>query len=129
MARNSAKRFANMKLLYWKPIVDGSCFRYEYPVVFSGKYIGNAQIGADSGIVFSGGNMRSNMVLFYGCVPEVEGYVCWTATLDQLKADGLDALPPDQIAGTHKIDEVNTYVMPSAKTATLETQAFIASVV
>ena len=49
MARNIAKRFATMKLLYWKPIITGSGVKHEAPVEFKGFYIGNAAFG-DGGV-------------------------------------------------------------------------------
>ena len=131
MADNIAKAFATMKLVYWKPIPDGSGMRYEEPVEFKGFYIGNAQLG-DGGIsdmVHSGGGMRENMVLFYLTKPEVDGFVCWEKTLAELTAEGLSALPPDDLEFTHRINKVDTYVMPGSKTATLANTAFIASVV
>ena len=130
MARNIAKAFATMNLVYWKPIIDGATARYEDPVEFKGFYIGNARLG-DGGIsdfVYSGGGVSENMVLFYLTKPDVDGYVCWEKTLAQLQEEGLSALPPADLAGTHRITKVDTYVMPGSKTASLENTAFIASV-
>lgn len=130
MARNMAKRFANMTLLYWAPIIGGSGVSYGQPVEFKGKYIGNMQLGDGSpgSFSFSGGGQRDNLVLFYLCKPEVDGFVSWDLTLEQLEDEGnLDTLPTE-LAGTHRIKMVDTFVMPGAKTATLEEQAFIAQV-
>lgn len=130
MASNIAKSFANMTLLYWAPIVSGSGMKYAQPVEFKGKYIGNAQLGDGSpgSVAFSGGALRDNLVLFYLCKPEVEGYVAWELTKAGLEAEGLLDTPPSELPSTHKIDFVDTFVMLSAKTATLENQAFLAQV-
>jgi len=130
MARNIAKSFANMTLVYWKPIMSGSGVLYEEPIEFKGKYIGNSQLGdaGASGVVFSGGGKRDNMVLFYMCEPEPEGYVSWKHTVDGLKDEGLFNTPPSDLRDTHKINEVTEYVMPDAKTAELRNMAFLASV-
>ena len=130
MARNIAKAFANMTLLYWAPVITGSGVVYERPVEFRGKYIGNTQIGDGSpgSEIFSGGTRRDNMVLFYMCKPEVEGYVSWELTLAQLTADGLLDSAPSELASTHKIKLVDTYVMIRATTPSLENSAFIAQV-
>ena len=105
MARNLAKSFAKQTLLYWAPIVSGSGMRYEAPVEFKGAYIGNAQLGdgSPSGVVYAGGGMRENLVLFYLLKPEVEGYVCWSKMLADIEADGTVGLPPDQIEGSRKM--------------------------
>ena len=131
MPGNIAKSFATMTLLYWKPIVGGTGVTYECPVAFKGFYIGNARLddGGVGDFVFSGGGSRDNLVLFYMQEPEVDGYVCWDTTLAALEAAGTAALPPSEIAGTHRIKNVTTYVMPGTKTAALKDKAFIASVV
>lgn len=132
MAGNIAKSFATMKLLYWKPIPSGSGMKYEPPVEFKGRYIGNAQMEAVGGIsdfIASGGGQRDNLVLFYLCEPQVEGYVSWSDTLETLDAEGLSGLPPADLRQTHKIKAVTTFVMLSAKTSALKDMAFIASVV
>jgi len=128
MARNLAKSFAKQTLLYWAPIVSGSGMRYEAPVEFKGAYIGNAQLGdgSPSGVVYAGGGMRENLVLFYLLKPEVEGYVCWSKTLAEIEADGTVGLPPDQIEGSRKIRSVIEYVMPRTRTVALANQAFVA---
>ena len=130
MASNIAKSFANMTLLYWAPIVSGSGMKYAQPVEFKGKYIGNAQLGDGSPgtVAFSGGALRDNLVLFYLCKPEVEGYVCWSKLLEDLDTDGTRYLSPDQIEDTHKIRSVTEYVMPGTRTVALANQAFIAGV-
>ena len=131
MAGNIAKSFAKMTLLYWKPIVGGSGISYEPPVEFKGAYIGNARFddGSPGDFVFSGGGNRENLVLFYMLEPEVDGYVCWNTTLAALTAAGTAAQPPSEIAGTHLIKNVTTYVMPGTKTAALKDMAFIVNVV
>lgn len=130
MATNIAKSFANMTLLYWAPIVSGSGMKYGQPVEFKGKYIGNMQIGDGSpgSVAYAGGGTRDNMVLFYLCKPEVEGFVSWELTKAGLEADGLFDMPPDELPSTHKIRFVDTFVMLNAKTASLANQAFIAQV-
>ena len=130
MSRNMAKSFANMTLLYWAPIVGGSGVSYGRPVEFKGKYIGNMQLGdgTPGSFSFSGGGQRDNLVLFYLCKPEVEGFVSWELTLDELEEQGhLDTLPTE-LESTHRIKMVDTFVMPKAKTASLADQAFIAQV-
>ena len=130
MGRNLAKSFATMTLLYWKPIVGGSGITYEHPVAFKGFYIGNARLddGGVGDFVFSGGGNRDNLVLFYLQEPEVDGYVCWDTTLAALDAAGTADLPPSEIAGTHRIKNVTTYVMLGTKTASVADKAFIANV-
>jgi len=130
MGGNIAKSFAKQKLLYWQPIISGSGVTHEMPVIVKGAYIGNAQMGdgSPSDVVFAGGSLRENMVLFYLTRPMVEGYVCWDKTLADLETDGISMLPPDQIEGTYKIRSVSEYVMPGASVATLSNMAFIASV-
>lgn len=130
MAGNIAKSFATMTLLYWKPIVGGTGIGYEYPVEFKGFYIGNARLddGGVGDFVFSGGGNRDNLVLFYMCEPEVDGYVCWDTTLAALVAAGTDSLPPAELSGTHRIKNVTTYVMPGTRTAAITNKAFIANV-
>jgi len=130
MGRNMAKRMANMVLVYWKPNLSGSGPKYDPPVEFAGKYIGNCRIdgGGPSDVAYSGGGVRDNLVLFYMLEPEVEGCVCWSKTLAEIKADGSDALDPSEVSGAHKIKSVSTYVMPSAKTAGLANCAYIAQV-
>ena len=130
MARNIAKRFATMTLLYWKPVLTGSGMDYEVPVEFKGFYIGNAQFG-DGGVsdmVFSGGSERKNLVLFYGCEPEPNGYVSWKTTLSALDAEGLMGLHPSEIAETHIIKEVTTLTMLKSKASTLANTAWIVNV-
>ena len=131
MANNMAKRMATMTLLYWKPIVTGSGTRYESPVKFSGFYIGNASVddGGPSGVIAAAGGMRDNLVLFYMCQPEADGYVCWDTTLEALQDEGLAEVSPAELPSTHKIKSVNEYVMPRSKNAVLQNKAFIASVV
>ena len=128
MGNNIAKSFAKQTLLYWAPIPSGSGMAYEEPVEFKGAYIGNSRMddGAPSDVVYAGGGTRENMVLFYLCKPSVDGYVCWDKTLSSLDADSTRYLPPDQIAGTHKIRSVTEYVMPGSKTVSLSSQAFVA---
>ena len=130
MARNMAKSFATMTLLYWAPVISGSGVKYDRPVTFKGFYIGNAKLG-DGGIgdvVFSGGGTRDNLVLFYLCEPAVDGYVCWDKTYEELDAAGQLDMPPDTLAGTSRIKSVTTLVMPGTKTPTLADKAFFASV-
>ena len=131
MARNIAKSFATMTLLYWKPVPSGSGMKYEPPVEFNGRYIGNAQVGEGgvSDFISSAGGQRDNLVLFYLTKPEVEGYVSWEDTLDSLEAEGLTNVPPADLRETHKIKSVTTFVMLSAKTSALKDSAFIASLV
>lgn len=131
MAGNIAKSFATMTLLYWKPITSGSGIKYETPIEFKGRYIGNAQLndGGVSDVIFSGGGSRDNLVLFYLCEPEVDGYVSWSDTLTTLGAEGLDGLPPNDVRGTHRIKSVTSLPMLSAKTTALANMAYIASVV
>lgn len=125
---NIAKGFAKQTLLYWAPIMSGSGMKYDAPVEFRGAYIGNSRLdnGAPSDVVFSGGGMRQNMVLFYLLKPQVDGYVCWSKRLADLEDEGFASLPPDQIEDTHRISEVTEYVMPGTRTASIENQAFIA---
>lgn len=131
MARNLAKSFATMTLLYWKPVVGGTGTRYEHPVAFKGFYIGNVRIedGGVGDFVFSGGGNSDNLVLFYMLEPEVDGYVSWQTTLAELEAAGLADVPPSEIPATHRIKNVTTYVMPGTKTAALANMAFIANVI
>lgn len=131
MGRNLAKSFATMTLLYWKPILGGNGITYEHPVPFKGFYIGNARLdgGGVGDFVFSGGGDRENLVLFYMQEPAVDGYVCWDTTLAELEAAGNADLPPSEIAGTHRIKDVTTYVMPGTKIAALKDKAFIVNVV
>ena len=130
MARNIAKSFATMTLVYWKPVVGGTGIAYEQPIAFKGFYIGNARLddGGVGDFVFSGGGSRENLVLFYMLEPEVDGYVSWQTTLAELEAAGLADVPPSEIPATHRIKNVTTYVMPGTKTAALKDKAFIASV-
>ena len=130
MARNIAKRFATMTLLYWKPVLTGSGMDYEVPVEFKGFYIGNAQFddGGVSDMVFSSGSERKNLVLFYGCEPEPNGYVSWKTTLSSLEAEGLKGLHPSEIAETHIIKEVTTLTMLKSKASTLANTAWIVNV-
>ena len=51
-----------------------------------------------------------------------------TGSAADLDADGTTNLPPDQLAGTHRVKSVTEYVMPGTKTVALKNQAFIASV-
>ena len=130
MARNIAKSFATMTLVYWKPVVGGTGITYEQPVAFKGFYIGNARLddGGVSDFVFSGGGSRENLVLFYMLEPEVDGYVSWQTSVAALEADGMAGTAPSEIPGTHRIKNVTTYVMPGTKSAALADKAFIASV-
>lgn len=131
MAGNLAKKFANMTLLYWKPIMGGGGVTYERPVECKGKYIGNMQLepGGVSDVIYSGGGKnRDNMVLFYMCEPEPEGFVSWKDTLNSLDAEGITDLPPSEIRGTHKVKSVTTIPMLGAKASELKNLAFIASV-
>ena len=130
MARNIAKRFATMTLLYWKPVLTGSGMDYEVPVEFKGFYIGNAQFddGGVSDMVFSSGSERKNLVLFYGCEPEPNGYVSWKTTLSHLDAEGLTGLHPSEISETHIIKEVTTLTMLKSKLSTLANTAWIVNV-
>ena len=131
MARNIAKRFATMNLLYWKPIITGSGVKYEAPVVFKGFYIGNAAFG-DGGIsdmVASRFDKRDNLVLFYLCEPEVDGYVSWKNTLAGLTEEGLAELSPSELKDTHLIKSVTTLTMLGSKSTTLQNSAYIVSVV
>lgn len=120
-----------MKLLYWKPIITGSGVKYEAPVEFKGFYIGNAAFG-DGGIsdmVASRFDKRDNLVLFYLCKPEVDGYVSWKNTLAELTEEGLAELPPSELKDTHLIKSVTVLTMLGSKSTTLENSAYIVSVV
>lgn len=130
MARNIAKRFANMTLLYWAPVIGGSGVTHARPVEFKGKYIGNMQLSdmSPGSAVFSGGSQRENLVLFYLTKPEVEGFVSWEMTLSGLADDGLLDVSPTELQSTHRIKLVDTFVMLGAKTASRDNQAFIAQV-
>lgn len=130
MARNIAKRFATMTLIYWAPIHTGSGLKHESPVEFKGFYIGNAMIGGGgiSDFIASGSGRNDNFVLFYLLEPDVNGYVTWKHKLSVLEQDGLSELPPSEIAHTHKIKSVTRLTMLRSKESTLENMAFIASV-
>lgn len=130
MSQNMAKSFAKQTLLYWAPVVGGSGMMYDKPVEFKGAYIGNAQLGngGPSDVVFSGGGMRDNMVLFYMCEPKVDGFVCWNKRLSDLETEGKQFMPPADLEGTHKIRVVHEFVMPGTRVVQLKNQAFIAGV-
>lgn len=131
MARNMAKRFATMTLLYWEPEVTGSGVRYKYPVEVRGFYLSNSQITTTiaGGVVSSStGGLAENMVLFYMTEPSVDGYVSWDHTLEGLQNEGLADLSPDDIERTHLIKKVFEYVMPGTKRATLSSKAFFAQI-
>lgn len=127
MARNMAKRFATMTLVYWNPRYGGTGITHEPPITFKGFYIGNARLGYE-GIVGSDTAKNENLVLFYLCEPLVEGYVLWDTTLTELEEQGISQLPPSHIPNTHKIKKVIELVMPRTKVASLANKAFIASV-
>jgi hypothetical protein len=128
MARNMAKRFATMTIVYWNPIYGGSGMSYESPVEFKGFYIGNACLGNNplENMIGASDRRNENLVLFYMLEPKVGGCVCWDKSLSTLLADGLSELPPSEIPGTAKIKKVAEYVMPRTRTATLADKAFIA---
>lgn len=131
MARNIAKRFASMTLLYWKPVITGSGIRYEPPVEVKGFYLSNMQIGnggVGDVVAAATGGFRENMVLFYMTEPEVEGYVTWEHTIEGLRNEGMADMSPDDITKTHLIKKVYEYVMPGAKVATIENKAFFAQI-
>lgn len=130
MARNMAKRFATMTLLYWKPIHGGSGLSHETPVEFKGFYIGSAGMDPDDTRAFisSMSGRSDNLVLFYMLKPEVNGYVSWEHTLESLNESGEIGLPPSDMKETFKIQNVTNLVMLRSKKTTLENSAFIASV-
>lgn len=136
MARNIAKSFANMTLVYWEPIVTGVGVAYEKPVEFLGKYIGNVCLDANGAGSFavSANGMSSNLVLYYKCktnselIPKINGYVSWDTSLSLLTAAGLASTQPDHLPNTHKIDTVNSYVMLDAKTVSTSNMAWIMQV-
>lgn len=128
MARNMAKRFATMNLVYWAPIYGGSGLKYESPVSFKGFYIGNTKLNDMGDLMGSDIAKNDNLVLFYLCEPKVGGFVLWEKLLTELVTQGISEMPPEQITGTHKIKKVVELVMPRTKVASLENKAFIASV-
>jgi len=130
MARNIAKRFATMTLLYWAPRYEATKLAHEAPVEFKGFYIGSASMmdGELGGVISSKDGKNDNLVLFYLTKPEEGGFVSWDQTLAGLLSDGLTNMPPAEIGDTHKIKTVTVLTMPRTKTPALENQAFIASV-
>ena len=130
MARNIAKRFATMTLLYWAPRYEATNLAHEAPVEFKGFYIGSASImdGEISSVINSKDGKNDNLVLFYLTKPEEGGFVSWDQTLAGLLAGGLTNMPPADITNTHKIKSATVLIMPRTKTPALENQAFIASV-
>lgn len=117
-----------MTLLYWPPIHTGSGLKHENPIEFKGFYIGNAKLGSEDDFVHSTDSTYKNMVLFYMLKPEVNGYVSWEQKLSTLEEEGFSKSSPTEIAKTHKINNVTTFVMPRSKKSILENMAFIASV-
>jgi hypothetical protein len=130
MARNIAKRFATMTLIYWSPINGGSGIIYEKPVEFKGFYIGNAQLtGSEPGeFISSVGGNNKNLVLFYMLEPVVNGCVSWKHTISELEELGYIGTSPLELPDVHKIDEVTAYTMLRSKKTTLSNSAFICSV-
>lgn len=127
MARNLAKRFATMNLVYWHPRYGGTGVTHDPPVEFKGFYIGNAKIGWGE-FVGMDTSKQDNLVLFYLCHPLTGGYVLWENTLAELNTQGISQLKPSSIPGTHEILKVTEFVMPRTKVASLENMAFLASV-
>jgi hypothetical protein len=130
MARNIAKRFATMTLLYWAPRYEATKLEHETPVEFKGFYIGSANMmGDDIGrVINSKDGKNDNMVLFYLTKPEEGGFVSWDQTLAGLSSEGLTNMSPAEIPGTHKIKTITILTMPRTKTPSLENQAFIAAI-
>lgn len=128
MARNIAKRFATMTLLYWEPDFGGSGVTYKAPVKFKGFYMTNAEThgGGVSDVVSAAD--RDNLVLFYMLEPREEGYVSWKHSLDELEEEGKSHIHPGELDGTKKIKKVVEYTMLRTRKRELKTLAFIASV-
>lgn len=141
MARNIAKRFATMTLLYWEPEITGSGVKYTAPVKFKGFFIGDARFvdGSVSDMIFSGTGERRNLVLFYmqqtddplfgKKKPEPQGYVSWFYRYEVLESHGHLYTAPGELSETHLIKDVATYPMIRTKMLTDATTAWIASVV
>jgi len=130
MARNIAKRFATMTLLYWAPRYEATKLGHEAPVEFKGFYIGSANMMGDEfgHVINSKDGKNDNLVLFYLTKPEEGGFISWDQTLSGLLADGLTNMSPAEIPHTHKIKSVTILTMPRTKVAALDNQAFIAAV-
>lgn len=127
MSDNIAKSFATMTLLYWKPEITGAGLRHEQPVEFKGFYIADSRISSGNpAFVFSGGTGNGELVLFYLCKPEPQGYVSWGHTLASLEADGKQGLSPTELTETRMIKSVTMLPMPGTKTVTLANTAYLA---
>jgi len=127
MARNIAKRFATMTLLYWAPEYSGTSIKYGTPVSFKGFYIGNASFGEHglSAFISSNDAKNENMVLFYMLEPQEGGYVSWESTLAELTETQMVDTAPSHITGTKKIKKVIKIPMVRSKTVALENMAFV----
>ena len=130
MARNIAKRFATMTLVYWAPNYGGSGVTYDSPVEFKGFYIGNTTLFGDEigEIVNSVDSKNDNMVLFYLLKPQEQGFVSWEHTVAGLELEGMGEMAPSEIPNTHKLKGVTTLTMLRTKVPSIENQAYIASV-
>ncbi len=129
MARNIAKRFATMTLLYWKPNFTGSGVRYDEPVEFKGFYMTNMSIfGDDLKALMGSTSERTNFVLFYMLEPLPEGCVSWEHDLKSLEAEGLAGLNPNDIKGTRVIKKVTELPMIGTRKRDVKNLAFIATV-
>lgn len=127
MARNIAKRFATMTLLYWAPEYGGTGVRYATPVSFKGFYIGNAAMDERgmSAFISSDDAKNENLVLFYMLEPREGGYVSWESTLAELTETQMLNMAPSHITGTKKIKKVIKIPMLRSKTVALENMAYI----
>lgn len=128
MARNIAKRFATMTLLYWHPNYKGGSLRYDEPIEFKGFYMTNVETHGGGVADMVGANEKGNLVLFYMCEPKQDGYVSWVHTLESLNAEGKLHIHPGELEDTHKLKRVTEYAMLRTRKRELKSLAFIANI-
>ena len=130
--RNIAKRFANMRFVYWAPkkgAIGGS--EWEAPVEVKGKFFTDDVMPYAVGFqrveekAIVGGGTGKFSALFYMTRPEVKGAVSVERTLADLRDQGLEGVRPDRIDGVRFVKTVAAYPMLRAKTAELKNMAFI----
>ena len=132
LARNIAKRFANMRFVYWPPKKDTTeGGEFEAPVEVMGKYFTDDVMPYAVGFqrveekAIVGGGTGKFSALFYMTEPEVQGAVSLDRTMADLRDQGLEGVNPNGLDGVRMIKTVQTLIMLRAKTAELKNKAFI----